>query len=495
MSTIALVIDGVDYTDEAVFNRCSFSSNFNAVPGSFDILIRDPERTLSFSTGVEMSLTIDGIVMFGGYVRQVSMVHFAPAADTSNLSEYELRAWNLRGTDYNIIFDSRVWRDTSDYLSAIDLSAFTTDGAILREAVDNYADVSDFDSSGIEDIATISGGDVLQQGDKLRKEFENLSYFGGAVWYANGNKEFIYIPYETATKSWGFSDAPNGTTTIGFRQVEAVEDGSYIQNDVLIWGGSEFAGSGGGTVFAREEDATSQSTYGRWQYAETHFGERGYKIQAGVDARANVIVNGPPGADIYGQQKGLRYSQWQFTFTWFSSDVPDDDHVIAGEIMEIDMTTFSVNKLLPLRTLRISFPDAFENDGSHLVQFDGTFGLQLSDPFTLWAYLLKQQTRLSTRQLSPAAVTDTSTQAVYGAQYQGTPSPATDGSTTVFTIGFGYVGNSLLIYQGTTGTPGAGLLISGVDFTESDPATGEFTMTTAPPGTDFLYATAITLET
>jgi hypothetical protein len=493
MSTIAIVIDGVDRTSACMFERCSFESSFNATPGTFDITIRDPNRNLSFSTGKEISLTIDGIVMFGGYVTQVSRIHLAPAADTSDLSTYDLRAWNLRGTDYNIIFDRRVWRNTADYLSFIDLTADTTDGAILRDAVDNFSDCSDFSTAGIEDIATISGGDVLQQGDKLRKEFESMSFFGGAVWYINGAKVFIYTPFETVTKSWGFSDAPVGPTQIGFRQVEAVEDGSYIENDVLIWGGSEFAGSGG-TVFSRVQDGTSEGTYGRWQYAETHFGERGYKLQAGVDARADVIVNGPPGADIYGQQKGLRYSQWQFTFIWFSQDVPGDDHVLAGDIMEIDMTAFSVDKLLPLRSLRTTFPDGFEEDGTHLVQFDGTFGLQLSDPFTLWAYLLKQQTALSIKQVSLAAVTDTSTTAVYGAAYQGTPIPATDNSTTVFNIQFGYVAGSLQVYLGTVGTPGAGLLVTGVDYTESNPDTGEFTMTIAPTTAQFLYCLAVTIE-
>ena len=488
MSTVAIVVDGVDRTSAVVFEKSSFTQNMNAAPGDFDILIRDPDRTLSFSTGKEISLTVDGILMFGGYLTQVSMVHLAPAADTSNLSNYNLRAWNLRGTDYNIIFDRRVWRNTADYLSFIDLSGDVTDGAILRDAVDNYSDCSDFDSSGITDIASIPGGDVLQQGDVLRKEFENLSFFGGAVWYINGAKVFIYVPFEDVTKSWGFSDQPNGTTTIGFQSVEATEDGSFIENDVLIWGGSEFAGTSGGTVFARVQDATSESTYGRWQYAETHFGERDYKLQAGVDARADVIVNGPPGADIYGQQKGLRYSQWQFTFTWFSSDVPSNDHVRAGDIVQIDLNVFSVSKLLPLRSLRISFPDAFENDNTHQVTFEGTFGLQLSDPFTLWAYLLKQKTKIATTQLSASTVNDTSTVTVYGSEYQGTPTPVTDGSTVLFTIPFGYVPGSLEVYlNGLLQRPGT-------DYDETDNVAGTFTMTSAPISTDNLFVKSVTLN-
>ena len=492
MSTIVITIDSVDQTDDVVFERSSFSTSMNAAPGDFDILIRDPNQTKSFSTGKEISLTIDGLLMFGGFITQVSMVHFAPAADTSDLASYDLRAWNLRGADYNILFDRRVWRNTADYLHSIDLSAFTTDGAILSQLVNNYADMSGFDTSTIENIASIPTGDIVQQGETMRKEFQNLSFFGGTVWYIRGDKKIIYTPFETVTKSWGFSDSPSPPTSIGFRQVEAVEDGSFIENDALIWGGSEFAGTAGGTVFSRTQDATSESTYGRWQIAETHFGELHYKTQVGVDARSDVIVNGPPGADIEGQQKGLRYAQWQFTFTWFSQDVPSRDHVIAGDIMQIDMATFSVSKLLPLRSLRTTFPDGFETDGTHLVQFDGVFGLQVSDPFTLWAYLLKQQVRAATVQFSPAAVTDTSTTSTFGAVYQGTPSPATDNVTTNFSIGFGYIPGSLQVYKGTVGTAGAGLLTINVDWTEDDPEAGTFTMTTAPASTSFLYAVALT---
>lgn len=507
MSTVAIVVAGNDITASVIFGSASFEQSMNAVPGSFQCTVRDPNRTLSFSTGKEMSLTIDGVTMFGGYVTQVSMTNLAPAADTSTLADYNLRVWVLRGTDYNIIFDRRVLRNTSNYLKQIAIP-ISTDGAMITTVVEDYTDCSDFTTGGISSSATVpgSGNDLLQQGIKLREPFQNYSFFGGTVWYIDGSKNFIYVPFEAVEKRWGFSDSPNSNSitvspnqyqgaTIGFREVEGVEDGTYIENDVLVWGGSPFAGSAGGTVFARAQDATSQSTYGRWQFPETHFGEKTFSIQAQVDARADVILNGPPGADIYGQQKGLRYAQWQFTFTWFGVDVPRlsgvRDHLVPGDIVTIDLEAFGVTKLLPLRSLRTSFPDAFEGDGSHLVQFEGTFGLQISDPFTLWRYLLTNQNRVAS--LTALAVNDTSTQTIYGANGQFTPTPATDSSTTLFSLPFGYVANSLQIYQGTTGGVGAALLRAGIDFTETDFEAGTFTMTVAPPATDYLVAICATL--
>lgn len=513
MSAIVITItepggSPVDRTADCVFEQCNFSGQMGGVAGRFQVVVRDPDRSLSFVTGSEITLEVDGVLLFGGYITTILMSSFAPAADTSDLDAYYLRTWTLSGPDYNIIFDRRFWRNTADYLRLIDLTAFTTDGAILREAVDNYADVGDFDSSGILDIADFPGGDQLAQGDPLRKEFENLGALAGAVWYIAPDKTFIYTPYEAVLKRWGFSDTPNETpitvspddyqnATYPFRDVSATEDASFMVNDALIWGGSKFAGSGGGTLFSRSQDATSQTDHGRWQTAETHFGEFEYSSQAQVDAKASVLVEGPPGTapdPITGTNatKGLKYPQWQFTFTWFSADVPllsgVPDHIRPGDIVWIILDVFSVSKLLPVRELRISFPDAFEEDGTHLVQFDATFGLQLSDPYTLWRYLLTAKTRLSTAVNVPSVVTDSSTGTSYGAQYTGVPTPATDGSTTVFAMPFGYISGSTTLYLN-------GLVQRlGVDYTESDSAAGEITLTSAPLATDNLYLSALTLE-
>lgn len=510
MSTVAITITApggspVDYTDAAVFERCTFTTQFNAVAGQFTVVIRDPARALSFVTGSEVLLEIDGSPMFGGYVTAVEMGSFAPAADTSDLATYELRTWTLTGVDYNIIFDKRVWRNTADYLSFIDLAPFgsTMDGDQLKAAIENYADLSDFSDSGIVNIADVFVADALQQGETIRGEFERMSAFGGAVWYASPAKVFVYKPYDDAVKRWGFSDNPNKTpltvvpstyqgSTWPFREVAGTEDGSYMVNDALVWGGSQFAGPSGGTVFARSQDATSITNHHRWQTAETHFGERLYSIQDQVDARADVIINGPPGADATGQQKGLKNPQQQFTFTWFSADVPTvsgvRDHVVAGDILNIELSVFSVTTLLPLRQLDIEFPDALEDDDTHLVQFRGTFGLQLSDPFTLWRYLLSTTSRRASVNPTPTIVSDSSTVTVYGATYSGVPTPAADGSTTVFTIPFGYITGSTQVYLN-------GLIQRlGTDYTESNSATGEITFVSAPLATDNIEVSALTLN-
>jgi hypothetical protein len=511
VSTVVITItppggSPTDYTNSCVFSRCSFESEFNGAPGTFDVFLRDPTRSLSFVTGSEILLTVDTVTLFGGYVTQVGMTSLAPAADTSNLSTYSLAAWHLSGSDYNIAFDRRLFRNTSDYLSIIQINE-VVDGAILRTAIDSYTDMSDFDTSGIDDIATIP--DItfvsLQQGWTVRKEFETLLPFSGAVYYIDGDKTIIYKAYDNAEKRWGFSDAPNHNTitaspneyqgaTYGFSSVEGTEDATYMSNDVFIWGGSEFAGSGG-TVFHRSQDGTSQTDHGRWQYGETHFGEQWFKTNAGVTAAANAILNGPPGTDATGQQKGLKNAQRQYSFTWYSDQVPllsgVPDHVRAGDLMTVNLSVFDDTRLLPVRSLRISFPDAFTGNPAsddRLVQFDGTFGLQLSDSFTLWRYVIKNNNRVVIATQQVVTGTGTSTTSNFGANYSGSPLPVPDGSTTVFTTPFPYILGTSQVYLN-------GLLQrSGEDYYESNNQSGQYTFSSAPLVTDDIFIANFTLS-
>jgi hypothetical protein len=499
MSEIVITIDGDDMTSQCLVHETNFEQSMGAEPGTFQITVKDPEQVLSFITGKEVTLDIDGQRQFGGYITQVSMAHFFDADDTQDVNNYTKRKWILRGPDYNIIFDKRIVRNTNNYLEHINLTE-QTDGALLRRIVNDYTDMDDYSTTGIEDIADIDG-DVIEQGSKVRKWFEAYQTFGGAVWYAGPSKNLIYVPFEDVEKRWGFSDTPNNNpitvspnefqgSTIGYRAIEAIEDASAMVNDALVWGGSEWAGPGS-VVFAREQHAGSIAEHNRWQLAETHFGERGFKLQEGVDVRADLIVNGPPGATLEGVLKGMRYPQWTINFTWFSDDVPRlsgiADHLIPGDIVPIELAVFDTTKLFPLRSLRISFPGAFESPDpeDHLVQFDGVFGLNPSDPFTLWKYLLRRGTPII-NQANIVSVNNDSPASKVGSFYQGAPSPATDGVTTVFTIPFPYIPSLIEVYLN-------GLLQRrDTDYTESDFETGEFTMVAAPFADDNLWIEART---
>ena len=501
-SDIVITYDGDNITSFCVFELCSFEAQMAAIPGLFTVVCRDIDQTLDFTTGKELTLDIDGQRLFGGYVTQVSKTYFFPADDTTGgAGEVESRQWVLTGGDYNLILDKRVLRNTSDYTHQIPKTSAMTDASVIRTLFDNYFDIPsgfDFSSSTyIQANHTYSNGFTWPtQGATMRQVLEGMALYGSVFWIGP-DKQFNYIPVQDTAAPWGFSDVPNndpigvGTPTYGFRDGEFIEDASQTVNDALVWGGSEWA-NGGDVVFYRRENAASISAHGRWQVGEVRVGEEYYKSLAEVTARAKVIVDGNESGTATEGTQGLVNPEKQFRCTWFSTNVPEDSgdpvHLIPGQVVPIRLyvfsddggvTPFAVD--LPLRQVSISFPN-LDPDGDAYAQFDGFFGLLLSDPKWLWAYLRQGQTRAPSTVVQSSA-DDSSVDPPYGAQYHGTPTPATDGVETVFAIPFGYIGGTLQLYVN-------GLLQDPSAFSETDPAAGEITLTFAPVTDDELFVEA-----
>jgi len=389
-----------------------------------------------------------------------------------------------------------VLRNPSNYFAQLpNFTSTSYDGALIRNdlcpdfldlANDNLDTTTHVDDVvkpvDPEDEGATGEGAWLQQGSTWRQQMEDFGQLSGAVWYISPDRALHYHALDEAVAPWGFSDTPNGSTTIGPREVRLDEDGSVIVNDALIWGGSEWAGSGQ-VVFAREENTTSITNHGRWQLAEHHFGERWYKTQRGVDARANVIVNGAPGS-VAGADpnRGLRFAQKQLDLAWFAHDVPSNQHLVPGMLVTTDLNVFDITTLiLPLRRIRITFPTLSSMSGDAYVRFDGSLSLQLTDPKFWWDYIRKLRRQQNS---ILATASSSSTTAVYGTYFSGELTPNPDGAQTVFTINpstFSYIAGTTQVYlNGVLQTRGA-------HYTESDPDTGQLTFASAPAASANLW--------
>lgn len=503
-SVIVIEYDGTDITGSVVFAETSFAAQMAAVPGTFQVVIRDMDQTLDFTTGLELTLDVDGVRLYGGYVTQIQKTYFFPADDTTgDVSDVMSRQWVLTGVDYNWLLDKLVLHNSGDYTHAIPkTSGPITDGGVIRTLFDNYFDLpSGFNFSNstyILDNHTYTNGFVWPtQGQTMRQV---LDLFGllGTVFWIDANRQFNFVPVQDTAADWGFSDKPNndpigvGTPTYGFRDGEFIEDASPIVNDALVWGGSEWAASGD-VVFARRENATSITNHGRWQVGEVRVGEANYKNSAEVTGRAKVIVDGNESGTFAEGSKGLVNPEKQFRCTWFSTDVPevagDPVHLRPSQVVPIRLwvfsddagaTPFAVD--LPLRQLNITFP-TLDPGGDAYLEFEGFFGVLMSDPAWLWSFLREGATRVPSTTVSTSA-DNSSVDPPYGAEYGGTPSPATDGSTTVFTIPFGFIGGTArLLVNGLLQDPNTA-------YSESDPSGGELTLSFAPNVDDDLWVEA-----
>lgn len=492
-STIVIEVDGLDISDKCLYEQCSFEVQMAAIPGSFTVVAKDMDQTLEFITGKELTLTVDGQLLFGGFVTQVNKRYAFPAADTVTNGPETLdgRQWLITGVDYNILLDKRVLRSDGDLTINIPrISSSVTDAEIIRDYFDNYFDIPagfDFDTDAVIPNFTYDNGYTWPtQGVTMRDVLDDLAQWG-AVYWIDANKVMNFRPVQDTAAPWGFSDVPNGqdigddpVPLIGYRDGEYTEDATAVVNDALVWGGSEWA-LDGDIVFDRRENTDSITSHGRWQVGEVHAGEEGYKLQSGVTARAKSIVDGNFSGTYVTGSKGLVNPEEQFRCTWFSNRVPTDGgdfvHLLPGYATPIELWVFSsdggvtpYSTTLPLRQMSMSFP-GLDPDGLAYIQFDGFFGVQMSDPFWLW-HFLRDQRKNNRRPFAFSTANNGSVDPPYGAQYQGEPSPATDSSTTVFSIPFGYIPGSLRVYAD-------GVLIT-TGITPSSPIDGEFEFAVAP---------------
>jgi len=532
----------LDITDDVIFEDATFEQQMNAVPGTFSFRVHDPSQSYDFITGREIRLLVDNVPLFGGYLMRVSMTYPFSADNTSSPGSYQNRIWRLEGVDYNILFDNRIIRKTTDYTTFVPsktgYAKTTMDGQVLRLLLSTWSDFpSGFDiTTQVDDIVAVLPSTSTvpfiyqQQGTKLRSQFDNQAAWANALFYISADKTVHYHTFERVQKRWGFSDDPNyaaistssgyQNATYGFREVSGTEDGTLLVNDALIWGGASPASED--VLFARYQDAvasvssgahtyvqegavtpgSSIDVHGRWQIAETHFGESNSKtglgILSGVKQRANQIINGPPGGDPYGSGvlRGLRYPQWSFEFTWFASHVPllsgSPDHIVAGDLVTIDLDTFGVSEMMPCRTVRITFPNLDET-GKAYVQFRGEFSLQYSDSIALWKTIMGS--RVTNQNATIRGVNESSLSTDYGDYGTFTPYESANGSRTLFSIklttdslAVGYIMRTTAVYVN-------GLLKrQGVDYTETSPTNGTFTFTSPPAGGSVIIVTCRTLE-
>jgi hypothetical protein len=538
-SSVSLIydVDGPDELDianHAVISKALFSSAANATPGECEVHLRDMDRDLWLKTGKRIKLLIDDQPMWAGFTKINDKGSFLPAGDGK--VNTMARKWILRGVDNNTLGDFRILYNSANVLRKIpNITTPTYDDVILKQALSTYSDMPSWldidtfidrvvipsDKDGNQ-ISTVHPWAWVQQGSKIRAVFEDLALWSAAVWYFGPDDAVHYHAVQDRECPWGFSDRPplgdkfvssaygfEGVYT-GFREMNAEEDGSQYATDAFVWGGSPIADTGT-TVFHRATDPTLEAEHGKWQWAETHFNETNFKLQAGVTQRANVIVFGNPDGDASGAEpgtvagegpRGLRFSQWNYSFQWSTKDVPylgsARRHLYPGDIVPIQLWAFSEDggttpftKLLPLRQLQISFPSGAKDGKAH-VQFNGTFDLRNDDSKFLWRFLRARETKLSS--YSVAGVTDASSNAAYGGFGQFTPIEAPDGVRTVFHIKFPYIPNTTQLYADTGS--GLTLRIRGPlplgYYQESDPDTAELTLNAAPAGGTTLYVTCRT---
>src|SRR6185312_3553934 len=136
--TPVILVGGVDVTSAVIFKDAQFVMMTNGAVGGFQFRVKDTQHNHVFVSGAEVTLDIDGVRKFGGYLTQPGSTFFFDVDDTSN-PDTTPRSRLMKGVDYNILFQKRVVYDHSDpaNINLRTWAAGSRDDVIIKFVFDN----------------------------------------------------------------------------------------------------------------------------------------------------------------------------------------------------------------------------------------------------------------------------------------------------------------------------------------------------------------------
>lgn len=355
MSTVVITVGGVDITDVVEFRTAKFVSTVNGIAGSAEFRVKDATGTLSFLAGTLVTLDIDGVRSWGGYIMQARRVYPLSVTDLSLDSTFY---WNIVCSDYNILLTKRLVYDHDHpeklYVTAPDAYKCSTtrpadwqpgiaDNIIIDEILANYTDLG-ADGVDLTDVQNVGVPEPdlchsYTTTNTVAQFLGGLDFqFLGSIWYIGPDFAFHYVDDETVTAPHPLSDVP-ATDTVNYRDIEIFLDGSNLANDAYVWG----TGLGANHwVFARSTDDDSITEHHLWQWADI---TTTLIHQTSAQLRADTYVDGSPS-----HHRGHKDDGVQVTATIF------EPGYTAGMVVDFTSEIYGYSASLPIRRCTITFP-------------------------------------------------------------------------------------------------------------------------------------------
>lgn len=348
MAVIVIDVGGTDVTDDVIYESANFTMGCNGVPGSFEMVVKDLNRTYDFVVGSIVTVTVDGDYVFSGYLQLLSHTLFFPVEDTTVLDRVG-RRWLLRGTDINVLFEKRIVFSSTHPTTIPEYAEDTTDSFIIHDIFDNYLDLSgdsltDNSVTGIESPMPDEGGVVWNAGDTWGDAMRQIAYLPGGLFSLRPNRDLYYSDSGVENSPFDLSDQPSvDAGSVGYTNFEYTDDGTNLVNDAIALG----VGTGSpNPVYSRTQDAASITAHGRWQIGL--FRQDIYK-QATINKLSNRIVYGSTQNRHAGKDDEI-----------FISCRILQGGLLPGMNVRFINHVFGLNIVLPLRSLTVLFPTKSE---------------------------------------------------------------------------------------------------------------------------------------
>jgi hypothetical protein len=354
MPVVQILLGGSDVTSKVVFATAHFTSKVNGQPGQGFMRVRDDDSTFSLTTGADWLVLVDGDAAWRGFAMQAKRVYIAPAMDVS-VSGLQ-RFVDVLGPDGNILFDRRIAFDKSSpaNVTGTQFPAGTADTTAISDIVANWLDLSadSIDtSSGVTHVGNLDPAQatrVVKGGWTWQGAMDTVNMLPNGIYYLrpeSGSPHFtlVYCDVDTPTSPFGLSDTPDGTSTLGFREMEILSDGTGLTTDDLAWGtgyGSQVP------VFRRYTDSTALGTHGRWQDSQL---ASGVYRQSTIDAIAHSYVYGS-----VSNHRGAKDDRMAVELVTYHPGL------LAGHVVSFASNVWSYSDTIPVRQSDLTFdaPDS-----------------------------------------------------------------------------------------------------------------------------------------
>lgn len=372
MASISIKYDGDDITSDCLIAETQFEYLTDGNIGNATVIVKDlrggtytPEY---FKVGNELTLDVDGVRMWGGYVMKVAQ-NYPHAAVTNDDPGAEARYWTLLGNDYNILLRRRKLYNKASPATQMKIYKADdepTDKDIIRDMCNLYLDLDGdgFEAGAGDDVIDLSNvvelgalywvsecaetWQAASPGMDWADGMRSVCEWSGGVFYigpADPTQTFkgpvlYYHDVNTATGPYEVNDRPaSDPGSKGVREFSHNLDGTELATDALVWG----AGMGSQeVVFWRETATTEQNTYGTWQWSDFH--QSMYKQEC-VKHRAKTYIHGSRL-----NKRGHKKPKESWDIVTFQPDFQ------IGDVVDVASYIHGVQDTVPIRRMRITFP-------------------------------------------------------------------------------------------------------------------------------------------
>lgn len=361
MPTVQILLNGSDVTDKVLFATAYFKAKVNGKAGDGYMRVRDDDSTFSFPLGCDWLVLVDGDAVWRGFAMQCRRVYIAPAMNVGESAPH--RFMDVYGPDGNILFTSRVVFDNRTYgdgskhpenMIGTQFPAATADTVAIGELTSNWLDLSldhiDVSASHVGDLDPAQKTRAWSGSYTWGEAMDEINWLPNGIYYlrpesglgSSTHYTMVYGDVETPTSPFGLSDQPDGSSMLGFREMEITYDGTGLVTDEMAWG----IGYGKQTpVFKRVTDASAVATHGVWQDGRVKMGV--YK-QDTVDRIANSVVYGSPS-----NHRGAKDDKVAIELTTYHPGL------LAGHVVPFASAVWGITDNIPVRqsTLTFDAPD------------------------------------------------------------------------------------------------------------------------------------------